>query len=161
MREKLAAYAHTAWSGWMKRMFSRTSSSVDGSKTIPPLLCSRWTRQMNTDYTDLPEEEKASDRAEADDILSTIVKGSPTVLAMTQVRLIEIVRRTYTTGHVDRITADRMLDDLGVGILDSEDMLDHWGVERKSSSLSDAELMMEASRRGLTAFRTREAQDDR
>ena len=63
--EQLAAYAHEAWAGWMKYLFSRSTKSADGSVTIPPDLVARWERQVATDYADLPEGEKDSDRAEA------------------------------------------------------------------------------------------------
>ena len=66
VREQLAEYAHRAWSGWMKYMFGKGSSCSDGSILIPKWAVDRWSRQMNTEYEDLPEEEKKSDREEAD-----------------------------------------------------------------------------------------------
>ena len=69
-REVLAAYAHEAWSGWMRYMFSKSKMSVTGEITIPLKWSGRWMRQMNTPYDELPEEEKASDRAEADKMLA-------------------------------------------------------------------------------------------
>ena len=68
LREKLAAYAHDAWSRWMKYLFSKSTKNPDGSVTIPKDLVDRWTRQMTTKYEDLPEKEKPSDRDEADTI---------------------------------------------------------------------------------------------
>lgn len=68
VREELAAYAHEAWSRWMKYMFSKSYIN-GGSVVIPKPLAERWTRQMGTEYEDLPEKEKESDRAEADKIL--------------------------------------------------------------------------------------------
>ena len=65
MRIKLAAYAHKAWSGWMKYMFARSKFNDDGTITIPADLVERWTRQANTPYEDLPAEEQSSDVAEA------------------------------------------------------------------------------------------------
>jgi len=62
--ELLAAYAHEAWAGWMKYLFSRCME-VDGHLVIPPSLVKRWKRQMATPYDGLPEAEKDSDRAEA------------------------------------------------------------------------------------------------
>ena len=74
--EILAAYAHKAWCGWMTYMFlhERVSASTDGegSLIIPAELVSRWARQMNTPYEDLPESEKESDRAEARKILDLL-----------------------------------------------------------------------------------------
>lgn len=63
--EELAAYAHEAWAGWMKYLFSLSTQLPDGSVIIPAEQVERWTRQMNTDYEDLPEDEKQSDRVEA------------------------------------------------------------------------------------------------
>ena len=65
-REALAAAAHQSWSGWMKYLFSQSSENPDGSVTIPPELVARWIRQMDTDYVNLPVNEKESDREEAE-----------------------------------------------------------------------------------------------
>lgn len=67
-REALAAYAHEAWSGWMRYMFNKAEVNEDGTWTMPADLVTRWKRQMTTPYAELPESEKASDRAEADKI---------------------------------------------------------------------------------------------
>jgi hypothetical protein len=72
LREDLAAYAHDTWSGWMKHMFKKTHLNDDGTETIPAELVVRWRRQMNTDYVDLPDGEKESDRKEADKILAIV-----------------------------------------------------------------------------------------
>ena len=71
LREKLAEYAHTAWSNWMTYLFSKCVNRFeDGSIVIPASLRDRWQRQMTTPYADLPESEKTSDRAEADKMLA-------------------------------------------------------------------------------------------
>ncbi len=72
IREKLAAYAHTAWSGWMRYLFSKGVYNPDGSWTMPAWAVERWTRQMNTPYSELPTSEQASDLAEADQMLGII-----------------------------------------------------------------------------------------
>lgn len=59
--EKLAGKQHSIWSHWMKYLFTQ-GSFKDGSFTIPKDKVERWTRQMNTDYKDLTEKEKESDR---------------------------------------------------------------------------------------------------
>ena len=76
VRERLAEYAHEAWSGWMKYMFEHGGQiwlGIDAYPTRSWIMGSekydRWRRQMNTPYADLPESEKESDRAEADKIL--------------------------------------------------------------------------------------------
>jgi hypothetical protein len=72
-REALAAYAHEAWSGWMKYMFGKSSRGrTSGHVVIPADLVARWERQMTTPYADLPESEKESDRVEADKMLAII-----------------------------------------------------------------------------------------
>lgn len=72
MRESLAAYAHDAWSGWMKYLFEKSLTNEDGTVTLPKSFVDRWKRQANTLYVDLPEVEKRSDLDEADKILSII-----------------------------------------------------------------------------------------
>ena len=72
MREQLAAYAHRAWSGWIRYMWSKGTYNANGSFTIPKELAARWHRQMTTEYIDLPEGEKESDRAEADEMIKII-----------------------------------------------------------------------------------------
>jgi len=69
-REKLATYAHEAWSGWMRHLFSKCAASeVLGALTIPAWAVERARRQMETPYELLTEDEKNSDRAEADRML--------------------------------------------------------------------------------------------
>jgi hypothetical protein len=75
-RERLAAYAHEAWSGWMRYMFSKATQHENGIVTIPVGLAERWQRQMNTAYDDLPESEKASDRDEADKMLAIMAPSA-------------------------------------------------------------------------------------
>ena len=71
-RPKLAAYAHDAWSGWMRYMFEKSNRHSDGSVTIPKELVARWQRQMSTSFCDLPTSEQQSDLDEADQILDII-----------------------------------------------------------------------------------------
>lgn len=90
LREKLAAYSHDAWAGWMKYMFSKGTYRVvianpgDEESTqdewIMPLgAVERWQRQMNTPYAELSEAEKESDRAEADRMIEIMErKAAPT-----------------------------------------------------------------------------------
>ena len=79
-REKLAEYAHEAWSEWMKYIFSKCFDDIgqlnksNGILILSADLVRRWTRQMNTPYNELSEDEKESDREEADKIIS-IFKG--------------------------------------------------------------------------------------
>jgi hypothetical protein len=72
VNEELAAYSHGAWAQWMKYMFGKCQE-VPGGVLIPEPLVQRWTRQMNTVYRDLPEDEKKSDRDEAQKIMCIFV----------------------------------------------------------------------------------------
>ena len=70
--EILAEYEHDRWSRWQKHLFSKCIVNKDGSVTIPKQFVDRWTRQINTDYINLSEEEKDSDRKEAIRIVECI-----------------------------------------------------------------------------------------
>lgn len=66
MKEELANLCHEQWSGWVKYMFSKGTLNEDSTWTMPVEFVQRWTRQMNTPYTELSESEQNSDRNEAD-----------------------------------------------------------------------------------------------
>ncbi|KKN87438.1 hypothetical protein LCGC14_0258930 [marine sediment metagenome] len=68
LREPLAAYAHDAWSRWMDHLFEQ--ASPDG--TMAPEDVERWKRLITTKYADLTEDEKESDRLEADRLLAVM-----------------------------------------------------------------------------------------
>jgi len=70
VREKLASYAHEAWSGWMKYMFDKMIHYEDGTAVMPKWAVDRWGDQMNKKYDELPEEMKESDRCEADRMMA-------------------------------------------------------------------------------------------
>ena len=73
MEEKIAGAIHKIWSEWIHHLFSLSRNNTNGSVTIPRKLVNRWQRQMTTEYKDLTEVEKDSDREEAQKIL-TIIK---------------------------------------------------------------------------------------
>lgn len=82
MRELIAEFMHNLWSDWMKYLFSRCvhlesiklveDNGVE-SVVIPMEYFERWTRQSNTQYKLLSEEEKNSDREIADRLFEYIV----------------------------------------------------------------------------------------
>jgi hypothetical protein len=74
VRERLAAYAHDAWAGWMNYLFSKCKTNNDGTVTIPEWAVMRWHRQATTPYHELPEREKESDRLEAEKILGQALR---------------------------------------------------------------------------------------
>lgn len=83
LRERLAEVSHEIWSHWMKWQFSVCESSIElasgkrielGMKQlIPDAKVERWTRQLETPYEELTEQEKESDREQADKILAVLV----------------------------------------------------------------------------------------
>ena len=59
--EEVADAVHAVWANWMRYQFSIGQFNDDGTWTMPRWAVERWTRQMNTDYRDLPKDERASD----------------------------------------------------------------------------------------------------
>ncbi len=76
LREALADYAHEAWSSWMDYLFSRSTDMGPDGVLIPRPLVDRWERQIATPYADLPENEKESDRKEADRMLALVLSAA-------------------------------------------------------------------------------------
>lgn len=70
--EQLADKEHASWANWMLYLFSKCEINPDGSVTIPSGLAERWQRQAETDYADLSEREKQSDRDEVAHIMPII-----------------------------------------------------------------------------------------
>ena len=74
--EILAQYKHDRRSRWQRYLFSKCRVNKDGSLTIPKEFVERLARQMNTEYNNLLESEKASDRIEAKRIIKCMEDGS-------------------------------------------------------------------------------------
>lgn len=74
MRDEVANFAHEQWSGWMQYLFSKGTLNEDGTWTMPAWAVERWTRQTITPYADLPEQEKETDRKEADKFIELVAK---------------------------------------------------------------------------------------
>lgn len=72
IRERLANLAHWQWAGWMRYLFEQSKENEDGTVTIPAWAVKRWKRQMATPYPQLSEQEKESDREEADKVLAEL-----------------------------------------------------------------------------------------
>lgn len=77
IRERLAEYAHEAWSGWMRYLFEHSTLNTDGTVTIPAWAADRWRRQAGTLYEDLSDVEQDSDRKEADRMLAIMLADPP------------------------------------------------------------------------------------
>ena len=73
--EELANIEHIRWSAWQKYMHSRCIKDVDtGELIIPEWAVKQWERQIETDYKDLSEEEKNSDREQVDRYVPLIIE---------------------------------------------------------------------------------------
>lgn len=86
LREKIASVQHAIWAHWMKHMFTQGNYNADGSWTMPADKVERWSRQMNTDYSDLTDKERERDRDQADKVLPGLAP-----LSLTDVELEEWV----------------------------------------------------------------------
>lgn len=62
LRERLAALEHTQWAHWTTYMLDN----------ITPENIERWREQCKTEYADLTEDEKRSDRNWADQVLDIL-----------------------------------------------------------------------------------------
>lgn len=79
-REVLAEYAHEAWSGWMRYFFEKCRDPhEDDTIVVPGGYVRALNELMDTPYAELSEEQKESDRAEADKILSLLRAGDHNV----------------------------------------------------------------------------------
>lgn len=72
MVDRIAAIQHQIWSHWMKYLFDVSIQNEDGTVTIPASKVHRWKRQMNTQYDDLSDSEKASDIEQAERVVAAI-----------------------------------------------------------------------------------------
>lgn len=71
-KEALAELCHRQWSGWMRYLFTKCEENEDSTVTIPKWAVGRWSRQMETEYSQLSEDERNSDRVEAGKFLALI-----------------------------------------------------------------------------------------
>lgn len=58
----LAAIEHKRWSHWQNYMHGKAVHRNDGTLVIPAELVEQWERQAKTEYSDLSDAEKESDR---------------------------------------------------------------------------------------------------
>lgn len=72
--EIVANLCHILWTGWMKYLIKSCTLNDDGTVTIGTDKVSRWTRQMNTPYSQLSEQEQSSDIKEARKFLAVIAQ---------------------------------------------------------------------------------------
>ncbi len=69
LRETLADELHEIWAHWMKYQFTRMQYSNNGEWVILDADMKKWTKQAHTPYSKLNENEKNSDRDQADRLI--------------------------------------------------------------------------------------------
>jgi len=70
IKELMAAAIHVSWSNWMSHLFKQGTFNEDGTWTMPKEKVERWQRQILTEYNELTESEKQSDRDQVDLMLN-------------------------------------------------------------------------------------------
>ena len=73
--EDLADQEHDSWARWMEHVFKVSEENEDGTVTIPKDKVDRWKRQIETEYEDLSNKEKESDRKEVRKFVKIIKKA--------------------------------------------------------------------------------------
>lgn len=73
--EDMADQEHDSWARWMEHLFKKSEKNKDGTVTIPKDKVDRWERQMKTDYKNLSNKEKESDRKEVRKFIKIIKKS--------------------------------------------------------------------------------------
>lgn len=77
MLEKIAKVQHEIWTHWMEYLFDEASINEDGSVTLSAEDVARWKRQISTDYEQLSEKEKESDREQARKVIDVLSVSYP------------------------------------------------------------------------------------
>ena len=113
MREKLADLCHRQWSGWMEYLFGKCAFNPnDGTATIPKWAVDRWQHQLSTEYAHLSEEEKNSDRDEADRFLTLIAEAQPQADNISRDAITLVRQFARENGHSEGGVMDQYLDRL-------------------------------------------------
>lgn len=102
--ESLAAIEHERWSDWQRYLHSKCSVNSDGTLTIPEWAVTHWTRQINTPYADLTEQEKESDREQVRRYLH-LVSSEPSRRAAVDVDAVMAAVESYGLATHDRAIA--------------------------------------------------------
>ncbi len=73
--ERLAEYAHDAYSSYMAYFLKRLDQDDDGNLIIPKSYAQNLRTLIATGYNELPEDDKQGDREEAEKMLEIVVFG--------------------------------------------------------------------------------------
>lgn len=102
--EELAAIEHERWSDWQRYLHSKCSVNGDGTLTIPEWAVTNWTRQVNTPYADLTEQEKESDREQVRRYLH-LVSPEPSRRAVVDTEAVMKLVEDYGTARAEQMAA--------------------------------------------------------
>lgn len=103
-RERLAEYAHDAWSGWMRYLFEKSTQNLDGSITIPAGYVKNLKVLMDMQYQEMPEKSKESDRHEADRMLAITMRAPGKMLCRGKVKSDDpTIRKRWAYGYFARV----------------------------------------------------------
>jgi len=118
LREQLAAIEHERWADWQRYMFSKCEHMQDGRIVIPEKFATHWSRQIDTPYAELTEQEKDSDREQVDrywGLVAPHVSPPAAVPEGLRERIREAVKDQFADKHFNRLKdggVTELLDDL-------------------------------------------------
>ena len=94
LREELAAKIHEQWTGWMEDLFSRCTPHLFSKSGlhIPAKNVDHWQNLMITQYSELAEKSKDSDRKEADWMIEIFEKHYLDIEEKRRLKLRELLR---------------------------------------------------------------------
>lgn len=114
LREQLADVQHGIWSHWMRYLFSMCQRNEDGSFTIPVDKVKRWERQTGALYGELTEQERESDRHQADKVLAVLAHAQAAEVRTDEAvrHMLEDKKRMMLGGHdvVESMRYNMLLD---------------------------------------------------
>lgn len=130
--EALAALAHEQWSGWMNYVFATCTYKGHRSEgfvlVLPTEYGDRWLRQTSTPYAELPENEKESDRKEAQRMIDVFNTTSPPAASVqppspqSEEIAKQIVERSLKEYHICERTLNDLAKDIATGITRSTEL---------------------------------------
>lgn len=86
--EVLADCEHASWARWHKYVGECADGLPNGPWTLAFYHVNHWNRQANTDYADLSEQEKESDRKEVQLALDALREANLVILDRQTVRIV-------------------------------------------------------------------------
>ena len=75
LMDTLAAVEHERWSHWQRYMHNKCIPQGDGALLIPAEFVKRWEKQIVTQYSELTDAEKESDREQVRKYLPLILRA--------------------------------------------------------------------------------------